>query len=406
MKHNELQNSSSYIGRILIDGATPFLYRSAVRSLLGVSENRNMIVKHNSPSNGFRYAYPHLDTGFNSEGIYRDHLNPVTPQIQLEPFEQQIESSGKAPKEQGNMYISQSQTSGRKHPDNRKVDTNPKHDWAGETDKRDVLSNQSYELNAEQSVSKGDVQNQLQINVKKIKTETPETREKNAEVPFDKSQITIPGFTTSKRYFSAEISSNNDDEQLKEKTLSIRKAVAVTNSPGVPDQMKSVPKGAIRKKMGDENETGDYATVSRISKDKTFPDRQIFSLEKNKRQLDDFAVPDDSVLIASERNANSHNRSATSSTTRNKVQMVNWTNKNNTKEIEQLKNTVNNLAAKNFELESQIHKNSEQTQKQQLKVPPSIQEPVTIKQPAKPSQTSNAFWERRYLSRFHFKMLR
>ncbi len=413
MKPDEQQTFGSYIGRILIDGATPFLYRSAVRSLLGLPESRigNTVVNKNLSLTGFTHAYPQWGTGFNLDSTYRDPLNPFTRHTQSEPFEQQIGGSGNAPKGQENVNIQRSQTPRKKHPDNRKVDIGFEHGPLGEGNILDALSNQSYKRNAEPPVSKDDVQIQpKKINVKKLKTQNPETKAENAAAAVDKCQVNIPGFTTSKQHYPAVAPTNNDEAQrevqLEKNTLPNRKTVSSTSSPGVTDQKKPVQKVVIRK-TNEENETGDYVPVSRIIKDQTFHDRIIFSSENNNQLLSDFRIPVDSLPITGEVAVDPIEHSKALVINRELMQkMVYRTNKDNTKQLEQLKHTVNDLVDKNSELESQIRKNRAQTEKQQRNVPSPSQEVINVKHPAKVSQTPSAFWERSYLSRFHLKMLR
>jgi hypothetical protein len=394
MKPDNQQTSGSYIGRILIDGATPFLYRSAVRYLLGIPENRigNTVVRQNLPLSGFRYAYSQNGIGFNSDSI-----------------ELGIEGSAKAQKGQEEMPISQYQRPIKNHPNSLKADTDLEHKSSGVSNILDTLSNQAYKRNDEQPISKGDVQILSQKNVKKLKTQTPETKEENTAVPIDKSQVNIPGITKRKQHYPVVTPTNNEvaqrEAKLEQNTLTNRKTAILPGSPGVADQKKPVQKVAISKTNG-ENETGDYAPASGIIKDQTILDKVNFSSEKSNRSLSDFKIPENNLPISGEVAVNSIEHSKAHLINRESIRkMVYRTNKDNTKQIEQLKHTVNELAAKNSELESQIYKNKAQTEKQQRNLP-ATKEPVIVQQPAKVTQTPSAFWERSYLNRFHLKMLR
>ncbi len=88
----------------------------------------------------------------------------------------------------------------------------------------------------------------------------------------------------------------------------------------------------------------------------------------------------------------------------NRIRLAYRTDKDTTRMIERLERRVNSLIAEKSELASQI-RHSSQLQNNRRPAAPA-REIVIVKQPAIRDRTSRAFWERRYLSRFHLKILR
>ncbi|MDD5319219.1 MAG: hypothetical protein PHD43_01135 [Methylococcales bacterium] len=82
---------------------------------------------------------------------------------------------------------------------------------------------------------------------------------------------------------------------------------------------------------------------------------------------------------------------------------VNGASRAATDRIEQLRNAVHELAAKQSPPREQTH---DEAELQQQQLPPPVQQVVIVRQPASQARISHAFWERSYLSRIRIRILR
>lgn len=392
MQLRKPQTSSSYLHRVLRDGAKPFRYRSGVRSLLGMPDSEGIKLSSSSklPPIGFRYANPSFASEpftaassleevdhspwynepekrveayqTNTEESTQPHASSVSAKKSMSPSEVEERAtkavSAVVEKSQQPFAVSSSKI------ENAKIEI------PGATDK-------SYRFPALSSLANDDL---LQKSHQQ-KILSKEARENQAaEFPYKVEEQRQP-----------KISPANAQANLTKKALSeVRQNEFLMHSSGeiVADSEGLQKRRGVAQRLTPNHLAGELENPAVIETDADEGKAKIFAKTEHLSQRSDH------VLVSTERMSRLNSSQA----------FVALPHANPVERIEQLRQAVHELASKKTLPQPQPHNEAPPPETKQPPVPtPPV---VIIKRWANHAGIPCAFWERSYLSRFHLRFLR
>lgn len=375
------QAPHSFLHRALSDGAKPFRYRSGVRSLLGIpdSEGSRLAFSPTLPPVGFRYANtPFVGEPYITEDFPRDTERSAFHEAPRSVFDGSHASAPQDIQHRAATLIEAVKSVQSRLAEEKDINQNP-----GKIKDKAPQSETALESKREK------------VAVRAVeKSEQPDTT-------IEKAKIEIPGVSEKSLYFPALALSKKDDiapshagERYQEKdssadargnSITHAKSETQGNEPIIQPGTHTVDFSATLQKGKVKNRI--VPTSSAGGLENPVPIEAEFATEE-RRKFYPYRASGTSRLLDAD--------------------TVNPSNQGAAERIEQLRQAVHELTAKQYAKSAEQERAYEETQTHQPRqsAPPPAQPVVVIKRFANPVRTPCAFWERSYLGRFRLRPLR
>ena len=398
---------TSYLHNVLLDGAKPFLYRSGVRSLLGIPDSggSEIAFSHTMPPIGFTYP----NSQFMGEPYVSYHSSDLTVSsalgtqgIDLEGYEEIVAKDAQQfmPPQAQSERIAHSISQAK---ENGETKVMPKgiaqtSTATPEPDHKNVTRPVPVSGQEKSSVEPSQV------------SERPGTVFEPATIDIPCASKKIQNFPALSLSEQRESFSNMAAEQS-QPSLSPKdsRPSSVTSllyeGSGIPSFYATSP---LKEEGRDGGRRSDEAFCQSSA--------PAMSVNPNPLRGRDFAwlvnrLPTMREHLGSEGQENELSSAPTTNAAHSseRVTQIDLGTGNGASRaadrIEQLRNAVHELATKQSPPREQT-RDEAQLQQQQLPLPPPVQQVVIVRQPASPARIPHAFWERSYLGRIRIRILR
>ena len=383
MQSNKIQGPKNYFLKILYDGAKPFLYRKGVRSLLGLpeSEEKHLTFAPMMPPFGFKYINFSYAEDYNLNDFIpqTNNTNPLhfnetrIKRLDKGDHPQKIPST-KMRVSDSNKNISNAEPL---FPQNKQV--TPLQSNISALPK--LQQPKSAQLPVKQDAEKEksiEVNEPGKITEKKLKP----------EAGIEKLTIQMPGLTKIAQTFPALKSESDGDSftQL-EKSDSSQNKTLVTSS---KTNISKSPSDRIQKTKGEK-----FQNKDKISGEQNQPTLNAISSKKAQAKPS-LSPPNIGNLMPQ---ISQKPEAARPEIKQNQTSQI-----GQYQELQRLRRAVHDFSLK----EKPKHGKPPEVEqvKPNKKAPSPPQQVVIVRKTINQSKSTHAFWERRYLGRFHFKPLR
>lgn len=392
MQSNKIQIPKIYLLKILHDGAKPFLYRKGVRSLLGMpeSEEKHLTFAPMMPPVGFKYINFSYAEDYNLNDFIPQTNNPNPLHLNETRIKRldKGDHSQKIPSTQ--MQVSDSSKNiSNAEPLFREKQVTPMSTSVGILE-RTLQSNISASPKLQQHKSA-----QLPVKEdgkeKSIEANEPGeiTEQKlKPEAGIEKLTIQMPGLTKMAQTFPAlKSESDNDSFTQHEKIKSSQNKTSVTSS---KTNISKSPSDPILQTKGEK-----FQNKDKISGEQTQPTFNAISSKKAQAQPS-LSQPNIGNLMPQ---ISQKPEAARPAIKQNQTSQI-----GQYQELQRLRRAVHDFSLK----EKPKHGKPPEVEqvKPNKKAPSPPRQVVIVRKTINQSKSTHAFWERRYLGRFHFKPLR
>ena len=381
MRSGKPKPQSSYLFSVLADGAKPFLFRSGVCSLLGIPEDERAksVSRRTLPPVGFRY------------------IN--------NPFYYQMWSSPESSETFASENISFQKLDDRKQAENFDITSNRQDRFAEQSYKPIDDGEQQFSAVARPNhkavapeLSEND--KSLDKKTKIVRMEIPDISEKKETFPAllnsveRNVRLSDAEDQAQQQVYSADLSLNISNESFQEQ----KKIFEIKNKTNFAKASLSQQKAEPEKKLVAVEPSGKHSQRSVNENMAVRKNEQI--IPENNTSL---ATPSSS--FSCEAAAKPYYLRKSSISGHPGINSVSRSSRKAAETIEHLRHAVHKLSNK---VSVQQNKSElEPKQKKSVQTPPSSSQPIfIIKQGGQQPRTPCAFWERRYMGRFHLRPLR
>lgn len=383
--------SSTYLYSILTDGARPFLYRSGVRLLLGVTDmdKNSLAFPPSMPAAGFRYAnYPFTREPFNITQYLPPMLNETESSQDIigENIQQTIPSAS--------------------------VTINNIHE--GTSQKKEINQNNALIKKISQEIETIPASKQEKVSLKPVDKLVKSAGDSEG------ARIEIPGVSGSRQKFSLLSESKKND------TLSNKHKEQCQKDVSPPDLQRNIFMASVY-----ETQEGKPLINSAINMVDS-PEKLQIKVSGKKAPIANHSLQRENLItgeVNAVRSESEHGSMHKSSPKRENISVASKekyktqpdqtadasehldleisgkTNKNASDRIEQLRNAVHELSSKKAEQQTRTHNETQTFRAEQTPLPP-VQPVVIVRRPSTQTRIPCAFWERSYMGRFRLRTLR